>query len=199
MPPYSTYNCGHVSSAAIASGCPWYKDRPNIVGIRHPDTNSNGFNDVITLSSLRDDGQWAYYAFVATTDPGVGPRKNPSNPKGVGTMAPGYYKDLWTIGKHKSQYDALVQVGPVKVFRDNNKDNKLDLVNAPTEVGVFGGNLHRSNELHQSVLVDGWSEMCQVLSDPADFVLLMTVCQRAFDKGFKKFDYTLLEQKDLPH
>lgn len=79
----------------------------------------------------------------ATTEPGTHYTLNPKNPNGAARIAFGQYK-AWQIGQHcgdgGSCHEALVQVAPVTVHRDKNKDgfrtaDKLD-------TGLFGINQH---------------------------------------------------------
>ena len=45
----------------------------NIIGIRNSDTNgkvTNKFDDIMTISFKDEDGEWKYYEYECTTDPG---------------------------------------------------------------------------------------------------------------------------------
>ncbi len=50
----------------------------NIVGIRTSDTRANTFNDWLPVF-YRFDGRWSFFAFPATTDPGLFYRTSPSS------------------------------------------------------------------------------------------------------------------------
>ena len=98
-------------------------------------------------------------------------------------------------GQHKGQYECLVQVEPVTVFRDKNADNVLDYMHP--EKGMFGIHIHRANAVVKSKLVDRWSAGCTVIADPADFSELMFMVRDARKEGQERFTYTLLEEADL--
>jgi hypothetical protein len=167
----------------------------NLVGIRTFDNSANTFNDWL-LVAFYQYCQPVLLAFPATTDPGSFHREYPAHVDGTAIMVPGQYPGLWQLGLHQGRYDALVQVGPVKLYRDNNRDRVLDF-DAPIHVGVFGINCHRGSEFHTSNNVDKWSAGCQVLANPVDFELLMVLCRQARNRYGNGFTYTLLEENDL--
>ncbi|MEW5251503.1 hypothetical protein [Microbulbifer discodermiae] len=167
----------------------------NLVGIRKADTSANTFNDHLAVA-FRLNGASHCYLFPATTDPGLYWRQQPANVKGTAILVPGQYPGLWQIGKHQGSYTALVQRGPVRVYRDSNRDRILD-TDAPIEGGYFGINCHRASAHQNSQQVDRWSAGCQVLADPLDFNLLMALCQRAEPLWGNRFTYTLIEEGDL--
>lgn len=172
----------------------------NIVGVRSKDLQANTFNDWICAFHLRKSSDvWAFYALQGTTDPGEYWRTNPENVKGVGAVVPGQYRGLWQRGLHQGKYKALVQVAPVSVYRDANKNSTLELDPAKVEKGVFGINLHRAKlEAGASTRVDKWSAGCQVLAanEDLDLVLRLVELQEQTGGG-KTVTYTLLNEADL--
>jgi hypothetical protein len=68
-----------------------------------------------------------FRAWDGTTEPGMFWTLNPLNPNGAARIAFGQYK-AWIVGTHlagtKSAHEALVQVSPVSVHLDLNKDFK---------------------------------------------------------------------------
>jgi hypothetical protein len=69
-------------------------------------------------------------------------------------LVEGQYKDTHKIDFHQKEYKALCQrLGPVKVYRDNNKNNKLDLNSKTIVSGNFGINIHKAGV--NSTEVDG--------------------------------------------
>lgn len=172
----------------------------NLVGIRSADLNANTFNDWLCVFHYRKfTGTWAFYPMQCSTDPGLYWRKNPEAAKGVGAIVPGQYRGLWQLGMHQGKYPALVQCGPVKLYRDSNKNETLDLDPAKTDVGVFGINLHRAKaEAGASANVDKWSAGCQVLAAAEDLDLILhLVALQKQTHGSDKVSYTLLNQTDL--
>lgn len=89
----------------------------------------NHFNDMRLLLRITDGGVPRIEgAWDATTEPGEYYTKQEIlDPGGAARIAFGQYK-AWRMGKHNrgtvNEHDALVQVGPITVFRDFNKDFK---------------------------------------------------------------------------
>ena len=110
-------------------------------------------------------------------------------------MVPGQYRGAYALGTHKT-YEAIVQVKPIKVWRDNNKDAVLDWAGL-TSSGLYGINIHRASTNSTSRNVDRWSAGCQVLSNPHDFAELLAIVRRSCSHFGDHFTYTLLEGKDL--
>ena len=167
----------------------------NIVGIRTGDMMANSFNDWLTVFYIFD-GRWNIFAFPATTDPGLYYRQESINVKGTAIVKPGQYRGMWRIGKHRG-YKALQQVKPVTVYRDADRNNKLDVTGQKEEKGLFGINGHRSNAHKPSTSVHKWSAGCQVLQDPDHFAFLLKLCERAAEKFGNSFTYTLLTENDF--
>src|SRR6478609_4254603 len=93
----------------------------NLVGIRSNDMTPNQFNDWEYVF-WKYAGSWELVKFRITTDPGLFYLKNPANVEGTAIVKPGQYINVWSKGLHKGEYPALVQTGPITVFRDNDKD-----------------------------------------------------------------------------
>lgn len=173
-------------------------ERVNVVGVRALDMTPNVFNDFVCALWMNLYRQWQLEYYKATTDPGIFWLEHPENVKGTGILKEGHYPDSHAIGMHRGKYEALVQVGPLTVYRDNDRDNILDLDEANTETrSDFGGNIHRAHRLHESVEVDKWSALCQVVANPDNFERLMELCRRSRDLWGNRFNYTLINEKDL--
>jgi hypothetical protein len=170
----------------------------NIVGVRNSSTGNavtNRFDDVLTVS-YKVNGAWQYHVWNCTTDPGIThTTQRLLTPKGVARLVPGQYRGAYQIGLHQGKYEALVQRGPVKVFRDANKDMKFDT--PLVDEGLFGINIHRSSPTGVSTLVDGWSAGCQVFASIGDFRRFMQLMKNAEAIFGNKFSYTLIESKDI--
>jgi len=167
----------------------------NLVGIRTSSVDANTFNDWVTAFYIFND-DWNFFAFPATTDPGTFYRKEPLNVKGTAVMKPGQYRGAYKIGKHK-QYKALEQKKPMTVYRDANRDGRLDTAGMEEDTGNYKTNIHRSNAHRPSVVVGKWSAGCQVLQDPDHFAFLLMLCERSKTKFGNSFTYTLLEEGDF--
>jgi len=168
----------------------------NIVGIRNNDPGSvvtNVFDDVITLA-FKEDDKWKFFTWAATTDPGKKGVVEFRNPKGVGRLVAGQYLGVWKVDKHQGKYDALCQRnGPVKVYRDANKDLKYD--EKLIDEGMFGINIHKAGLSSQ--YVENWSEGCQVFKNEKDFALFMFYVKKAARIYENKFSYTLLNSHEI--
>lgn len=162
----------------------------NIVGVRQSHEATNRFDD--TLIAFVSDGG---IAMDCTTDPGTYYLEHPMNDAGCAVLAPGQYLDSFAIGMHKGQYEAIVQVLPVTVYRDRNLDGTLDYTRP--ESGMFGIHIHRANAAVKSKLVDRWSAGCTVVADPDDFRYLMSMAKRHVRQYGPRFTYTLIEEGDI--
>lgn len=195
------YTREQIERAVKAKGYKWFDDASNkgydvnIVGIRNNapsivDKVTNVFDDHITISYKDSLGNWQFFCWNATTDPGKKGVQQFHNAKGVARLVPGQYRATWCIDKHQGKYEALCQrLGEVTVWRDGNKDLKFDEVK--TDKGIFGINIHKAGI--DSTWVENWSEGCQVFKRVKDFETFMFICKKAAKIHGNKFSYTLLE------
>ena len=170
----------------------------NIIGVRRDNQGSNTFDDFL-LMMYREEELMVSHRWQATTDPGKYWLMNPMNPKGTAVLVPGQYRGTWQLGKHQNNYEALVQSKPVKVWRDNNKDEVIDYENIKTMIdeGYFGINIHRSNPYTESYVINKWSAGCQVFKKVEDFKTFMELCRDSAKLYGPKFTYTLIDEKDF--
>jgi hypothetical protein len=195
------YTREQIEKAVKDKGYKWFEDSSNkgydvnIVGVRNnapsiADKVTNVFDDFITISYKDSLGNWQFFCWNATTDPGKKGVQQFHNKKGVARLVPGQYRATWCIDKHQGKYDALCQrLGEVTVWRDGNKDLKFDEVK--TDRGIFGINIHKAGI--DSTWVENWSEGCQVFKRVKDFNEFMSICKKASKIHGNKFSYTLLE------
>jgi len=167
----------------------------NIIGVRSPETESNAFDDRLHCV-FKSHGAWVDICWRITTDPGTYWLNNPSNVNGTAILVPGQYRGVYKIDLHNGQYEALCQrLGPVTVWRDNNKDDVLDW-DVDEDTGYFGINIHRSSTREGgSTQVDKWSAGCQVFADPDEFAIFMAIVKRAAVIWGDAFTYTLLDER----
>jgi hypothetical protein len=168
----------------------------NIVGIRSADTTPNVFNDWQYIF-WKYKGSWESMKFECTTDPGLYYLKNPLSELGTAILKPGQWRGMWQLGKHKGLYPALVQVSPVTVIRDFNRDNYLDTKSGREETGLFGINNHRAVEGGKSIMVEKWSAGCQVIPDFFQYEIFMRIINEAAKNWTPTFTYTLLTENQL--
>lgn len=172
----------------------------NIIGVRSDNKNkvTNLYDDLLVVVYKTPNGKWTRQSYQITTEPGLYYMiKEKLNPKGTAILVPGQYRGCWEIGKHKGKYDALVQRKPIKVYRDNNRDEIYDMDSERIDKGVFGINIHRSNEFRQTYNVNNWSAGCQVFADPNQFKSFMDLCKKQRQLYGNTFTYTLIDEKDV--
>jgi hypothetical protein len=185
-----------LKDALSRKDAPLFKGELNLtlVGIRAKDLSANTFNDLLCVL-YESDGKQVLEQYPITTDPGVYYREHPINVDGTAILKPGHYRGCWQIGAHQGKYLALVQRGEMTVYRDRNKDKKLDLKNAQS--GYFGINLHRAGQNALTLKTDKVSAGCQVFANSKDFDAVMKLAQRSAAKYGNKFSYTLLDEADV--
>lgn len=167
----------------------------NIIGVRSTRAEPNRFDDMLFVLFKDASRTWILKKYPCTTEPGRDHLINPMNPKGTAILAPGRYVSSHKLGLHKNSYPALVQQKPVAVYRDADRNDRLDLSEDKIERGLFGINIHRAGT--NSTSVDRWSAGCQVLAKSADFAELMRLCERHKSLHGNDFTYTLLLERAL--
>jgi hypothetical protein len=121
------------------------------------DNAPNQFNDSRFLVEVNPTprlvGGWE-----ASIEPGKYYTKQPMNASGAAQIqVPGQYK-AWRVGKHKGRELALVQVAPVDIIRDKNRNGKVDKGDLK-EHSLIGANQHSASDQQ---FVDGASAGCPV-------------------------------------
>jgi hypothetical protein len=169
----------------------------NIVGLRNKSTNSNRFDDEIHVFFTKPDSKWDYHIYPATTDPGTFWLNNPSFEQGTAILAQGQYRNAYAIGKHKGLYTALVQILPVTVIRDYDRDAVLDFYNGTKQIGNFGINIHRAESFGETKFINKYSAGCQVFQNAADFDKFIALCEQHKKLYGNKFTYTLIDLRAL--
>ena len=196
-----SYTREQIEAAVKAKGYVWFNDDANkgydvnIVGVRNSSTGkkvTNVFDDHLTIS-FKENGEWKYFIWTATTDPGKKGVLEYHNKDGVARLVPNQYRGSHTIRLHQGKYEALGQQKNVKVYRDSNKDLVYD-ENKITE-GIYGINIHKAGQ--DSTWVENWSEGCQVFKRVKDFDEFMKICKKAAKIHGNSFTYTLIESSDI--
>jgi|TARA_A100001391_G_C5037730_1_gene270035 hypothetical protein len=197
-----SYTREQIEAAVKKEGHKWFENgdyNVNIVGVRNSATHNevtNKFDDWMTIS-YKVNGEWNFHCYDCTTDPGKYWVDNLMNPDGVAIVVPGQYRSSHKIGLHQGKYEALRQQKPIKVWRDDNKDNVYDHIADDIQDGIFGINIHRATKYpgKESTQVDKWSAGCQVIAAYNDFEEFMNVMYKARDAWSNSFTYTLIESK----
>ena len=196
-----SYTLEQIKKSVESKGYVWFNDDKNksydvnIVGIRNSSTGekvTNAFDDYLTIS-YKENGEWKFHIWPATTDPGKKGVMEYHNKDGVARLVEGQYRGSHIIRLHQGKYEALGQDKPVKVYRDANRDMTYD-ENKITE-GVYGINIHKAGA--DSTYVENYSEGCQVFKKAADFEEFMKICRKSRDIHGNRFTYTLIETKDI--
>ena len=172
----------------------------NIIGVRrkvHDNEITDKFDDYLVLI-YKTQNREVRRLYSITTEPGYYYMvKQLLNKKGTAILVPGQYRGCWQIGKHKGKYKALVQVKPVKVYRDANKDKVYNMNPKTIDTGVFGINIHRSKEFGSSDKIDRWSAGCQVFKIAEEFKSFMKICEEQSKLYGNSFTYTLINEEDM--
>lgn len=164
----------------------------NIWGLRSRKTETNKFNDEKHVFYKDDKNKWQYYVVPQTTDPSTYYLQNPIF-QGTAILKEGQYVDCWQIGLHKGLKPALVQVRPVTVYRDYNKDSVLDFGQS-TQTGNFGINHHAPSSDTGEIGKD--SAGCQVTEKIIDHLNLMVLAEKHKLLYGNSFTYTLVDFRE---
>ena len=120
------YTREQIETSVKEKGYKWFEDNNNkgydvnIVGVRNSETKgrvTNAFDDCITIS-YKIEGEWQFYCFPCTTDPGSHWVENILNEKGVAILKPNQYRGSHKLRLHQGKYLALGQKKEVTVYRD---------------------------------------------------------------------------------
>ena len=172
----------------------------NIIGVRNllgDNIQRDTFNDALVVI-YKENGKWVKKIWDATTDPSLKLLKAPSNSNGTAILVPGQYRSTYKIDIHGGKYTALCQrLGNVKVYRDKNRDNKLDMDPKTIQTGMFGINIHRASAYNVSETIGGYSAGCQVFKSYKDFDVFMSLLNKSKNLYGNSFTYTLLTTNNL--
>ena len=158
-----------------------YHDKMNIIGVRGVPGVQNRFDDQLHII-FKDGDNWQHKVYPCTTDPGTYWLENPMHVDGTAKLVPNQYVDAYGWGMHRGKYEALVQIRPVTVARD---DGLLD-------TGLHGINIHSAGEDSQNV--NKWSAGCTVVQRLEDYKHMVALCRAS---GQEMFTYTLILSTDV--
>ena len=172
----------------------------NIIGVRREDGTPNKFDDMLVAIYKDRSDEWTVDSYRITTDPGLYYLNNPMNVKGTAILVPDQYRGVYKVDGHgQTGYEALCQrSGPVRVYRDPDRDNRHDMKNSTIDKGMFGINIHRASSRYEEMdKIDKWSAGCQVFKNLSDFNEFMKLIKTSVKFYSNSFTYTLLEEEDL--
>lgn len=173
-------------------------DRPfnlNIIAVRSKTRKLDEFNDQL-LVCYKYDGKWYEFNYTITTLPGsYYLKKRLLNPLGCAILAPGQYRGVYALRLHNNKYEALCQThGPVRVYRDDNRDSSFDLRPDKTFLGDYGINVHNSPDGQVTKKVFSHSAGCLVFADDDEFYQARKIWRQAKEVFGNKFTLTLVEE-----
>ena len=191
-----------IRRAVLNKGYQWFDDgKPyalNIVGVRSASDRINAFDDKLYVVYRDDACQERVLEASITTDPGHHyTRVKLLNDDGAAILVPGQYVGAYATGLHRGKYKALVQKGKVRVWRDKNKDERLDR-DGKVHEGWFGINIHRASAQGTTANIGKYSAGCQVFQNADKFAAFMTLAEKSEARRKERLTYTLLEASDLP-
>jgi hypothetical protein len=169
----------------------------NIVGVRSVYRKAGKFDDLYTMFWRRAGSDWKFLSWPCTTDPGHYYLQKLLNPAGCAILAPGQYTGVYALDLHQGKYEALCQrLGPVKVYRDRNKDDTLDMDPGNTDFGRFGINHHHAGAGIRAT-VGNASAGCQVFQKYDNFIASREIWRAARKTFGNRFTYTLVLEEQL--
>lgn len=161
-----------------------------ILGVRSEDDTPDGYDDKFYIYK----GVEFIMVTTGSTNSGVYGLLNFSKWNRHGTAvvkSNEWYYDLWKPGRHKGKMDALVQNTSIKVYRDNNMDDKNDETGAIHE-GFYGINFHTVTYKMVDYVrssIGAWSVGCQTPNNTKDYYKIMDLVK---DQG--PVTYCLLKE-----
>lgn len=166
----------------------------NIIGIRNVNVPDQFQDELLVIFKVKEE--WVVFSFVVTTYPGVYWLKKPMNSGGCAILKEGQYLSTYQVGKHYG-ITALVQTGgEVEVYRDNNKNDTIELLESSIIKGYFGINIHPVMDKN-NMTVGQDSAGCQVFKNYEDFEIFMSLCKKASSLYGNTFTYTLINRKEF--
>lgn len=169
----------------------------NLVGVRDTaNTEPILFQDEIAYFYYDQNGKLIGNVARGTTSPSVYFLENPMNSGGAAILKQGQYKNAYAIGLHRGKYKALVQVKPVTVMRDADRNSYLNFY-APTTTGLYGINIHKATIKNNQAEIGTDSAGCQVFMNIDDFNNMMSMAETSRSKNGNTFTYTLIDKKQI--
>jgi hypothetical protein len=170
----------------------------NIIGVRNSSaTSQEKFDDLIAYFTYDQNGNLVGKVVPGTTDPSTIFLKSPINVKGAAILKSGQYKDAYAIGLHRNQYEALVQVKPVTVIRDADRNALINYF-APTQTGLYGINIHKAQKgKNNEDIIGRDSAGCQVFRNLNDYMDMMRMAKISRKNHGNSYTYTLIDQRDV--
>lgn len=174
----------------------------NIWGVRSENTQAGKFDDLIVVFWKDERLNWQLKKYQATTDPGTYWLKNAISAEAE-ALGSAILKEGQYLHSFQRRYTArlpypyeLVQIKPLTIFRDYNRDAILDFYNGRETTGLYGINIHVGARKDQkSIDIGQWSAGCQVFASYNDFAEFDLLCQKHQGLYGDIFSYTLIDER----
>jgi len=140
---------GQLSVWGVRGAVPYENSPAGVYLLTLKENVVNAWNDTLGVMGS------SFAIYKGTVDPGLPYTEDPVNSAGCAHLKDGYY--TYVLGDHKG-HEALVQGGPVDIWRDADEDSTED-ASELDESGYFGINIHAGSGDE----VDDWSAGCQVV------------------------------------
>lgn len=166
----------------------------NIIIIRNKNIYYNSDDDKLILI-FKINNIETIRQYKVTCDPTSYYRKNYSyhyKNNGVAFIKEGQYLQSYKIGKHLNRY-ALVQIKNVKIYRDNNNDDKFDKIYI--DEGIFGINIHDVWDVENFDIYS--SAGCIAFKDRNQFEDFLKICKISSNKYGNLFSKTVLDDLNI--
>jgi hypothetical protein len=173
----------------------------NLFAVRNAKQVPNLFNDVLYIAYRDERNTERLEATLCTTVPGVPFLLRPINPAGAAAIAEGQYRGLWKPGYFRGRW-ALLQVGKVRAYRDNNFDGKFDfdastITTYGAEAGFF---LHETYRGAMPAYVENSSAGCIVPQQAVFMETLRRLVRSQFRYlGTDLVTFTLFNSRQLDY
>jgi hypothetical protein len=177
----------------------------NVFGVRsaNRDQTADRFDDLIGCA-WNDGTGLQVRTWAATTDPGlthlVAPQFDEAKRNGTAILKAGQYRRSHALGFHGTgawRHEALVQIGPVAIHRDADRDAKLN-TKAATTSGLYGINIHAASLWRRLDKIGAYSAGCQVFQDHRHLAELIALVRRQQSAGLgAAITYTLFDEADF--
>lgn len=180
----------------------------NIIAVRNNNTKSDSWDDHLYVIYRAEDSKMRkLFIDNITTDPGltelVSPSFRAAQIGGTAAIKEGQYRGAYRLGYHRNNrlHPALIQVRPVTIYRDKDRDDELDYLQGgevAISKGLFGVNIHSTRPGWDKERVYNWSAGCIVAKDFQDFQdRFISVCRKATHYWGNGFTLTLLTQEQI--
>ena len=185
-----------ILSRVSSSGYKIFKDgleNLNIIAVRAKTRVLDVYDDSLFVVFKRAFGAfnrvvWVEIRLPCSVDPGFYYTDRPMRSDGAAHICPGQYRGAYSIGIHKGN-TALVQVGPVSVRRDTDRDGVAESV---VSTGIFGINIHDSGR-SMPASVGRWSAGCIAVRSQPAFEELIKIAKSSVPLHGDRFTLTVLE------